>query len=202
MIRRFAADDVESCVHIVHEAFRDDPLYVHMMQSDDEKLGFAKFLIRKALLLKELLIVALRDGEIAGIASLEKTSGNTFKSLLSVLKWSFIKEALLLKKSISGDRFDFINQYMRYTTAVRPKTPHHYLVFVGVLPAYQKQGVGREILEYLHGIVDADESSAGIGLDTENEINVAYYMHFRYEVIATKRIDDVDVYVMFRKRKE
>lgn len=201
MIRRFGFNDVERCAFVIRESFREDPLYVHMMRTDDEKMGFSKFLIRKSLLLGETGLVAVHEDEIVGVASLEKDSGHLIKNLMMQLKWGLIKEAMTLKKSIGNEQFGFINQYMRFTTSVRPKVFHHYLVFVGVLPTHQGQGVGREMLDYLHGIVDADEKSAGIGLDTENEANVGYYMRFGYELVATKKIGDVDIYAMFRKRK-
>lgn len=201
MIRKFDENDVDRCAEVVADAFKNDPLYVHALRSEDEKHHFSRFLVRKSLTLGEVGIVAQKDGTIMGVASMETDSGNAFQRSMSLIKWSFLKEAMLLKKMIRSEGFKFFNDYMRFTTSVRPKGFHHYLVFVGVSPHSQGQGVGGEMLRYLHGIVDADERSLGIGLDTENEANVGYYKRFGYELVASKEIDGVIIYVMFRKRK-
>ena len=54
------------------------------------------------------------------------------------------------------------------------------------------------MLNYIHAIVDADQESIGIGLDTENEANVAYYKQFGYELVSQTTINQVTIYAMFR----
>ncbi len=201
MIRRVEVGDIDKCVEVVAHAFWNDPMFVHSMRSDRDKIEFSKFLVKKSPMLNETGIVLENEGEIVGVASLEVDSGRFFTRFANMMNWSFLKEVMKLRKSINSDGFRFIDSYMRFTTSVRPRGRHHYLVFIGVLPECQGQGIGGEMLRYLHGIVDADERSLGIGLDTENEANVGYYERFGYERVGTKRIGEVEVYVMFRNRK-
>lgn len=201
MIRRLEARDIDTCADVVAHAFWNDPMFVHSMRSDSEKFEFSKFLVNKSHLLNETGIVVENEGKIGGVASLEVDSGRVLTRFAAMLNGSFLKEAMKLRKAINSEGFRFINAYMRFTTSVRPRGRHHYLVFIGVLPKCQGQGIGGEMLRYLHGIVDADESSLGVGLDTENEANVGYYERFGYELVGTKKIGEVEVYVMFRKRK-
>jgi len=194
-------NDVERCAQVVADAFKGDPLYLHAMRSDDEKLQFSRFLVRKSLLLDETGIVAENEGDIIGVASVERDSGKALLRMASMMKWRFLKEAIALKKAITAEGFRFFNQYMRFTTSVRPKGVHHYLVFIGVSPASQGRGIGSGMLRFVHRIVDADETSLGVGLDTENEANVRYYERFGYKVVAVKKVGEVVVYAMFRRRK-
>ena len=117
-----------------------------------------------------------------------------------MLRLDFLREIITLKSTLSPESFAFFNRYMRFTTSVRPKVPHYYLVFIGIAPEAQGRGLGRAIIEEIHARVDADETSAGIGLDTENEANVTYYEKFGYKLIDQRIIDSVTVYAMFRAK--
>ena len=188
MIRKFNASDISNSAEVTYEAFRKDPLFEIQFRSEMEKRAFADFLCRKVVALNEAGIVFQTDDAIKGVASLEQDSGKSFDSWLKLLRWGFIKEIFKLKRILTSEGFKFINQYMRFTTSVRPKKPHYYLVFIGVSPLAQGKGIGRQMLNYIHAIVDADQESIGIGLDTENEANVAYYKQFGYELVSQTKI--------------
>lgn len=198
MIRKFNASDISNSAEVTYEAFRKDPLFEIQFRSEMEKRAFADFLCRKVVALNEAGIVFQTDDAIKGVASLEQDSGKSFDSWLKLLRWGFIKEIFKLKRILTSEGFKFINQYMRFTTSVRPKKPHYYLVFIGVSPLAQGKGIGRQMLNYIHAIVDADQESIGIGLDTENEANVAYYKQFGYELVSQTTINQVTIYAMFR----
>jgi hypothetical protein len=57
------------------------------------------------------------------------------------------------------------------------------------------------MLDTIHNIVDEDITSMGIGLDTENPDNISLYEHFGYRLVATEKLDDMMIYIMFRPRK-
>lgn len=198
MTEKLKTSDVENCVKVIASAFKNDPLFTHTFSTDEEKELFSRFLIKKALALGENGLVVKENDTIIGVASFEKDSGNMIKSLLKMMRFDFIREVLKLKRMMPSEGFAFFNQYMRFTTSVRPKQPHHYLIFIGIAPEAQGRGIGRDILEEIHEKVDADPESLGIGLDTENEANVAYYEKFGYKLIEKRAINQVTVYAMFR----
>ncbi len=198
MTEKLKASDVESCVNVIASAFKNDPLFTHTLSTNEEKELFSRFLIKKAIALGENGLVVKENDTIIGVASFEKDSGNIIKSLFKMLKFDFIREVIKLKRMMSSEGFAFFNRYMRFTASVRPKHPHYYLVFIGIAPEAQGRGIGRTILEEIHAKVDADPESLGIGLDTENEANVAYYEKFGYKLIEKRTIDQVTVYAMFR----
>lgn len=198
MIRKFTESDIAQSVEVIYQAFKKDPLFEIQFKSEMEKRAFAAFLCRKVWVLNETGMVYQTDDAIQGIASLERSSGKSFGSWKDLLRWDFIKEIFKLKRTLSAEGFKFINQYMRFTTSVRPKSAHYYLVFIGVSPLAQGRGIGGQMLNHIHAIVDADQESIGIGLDTENEANVAYYEQFGYALVSQTTIDQVTIYAMFR----
>jgi ribosomal protein S18 acetylase RimI-like enzyme len=56
------------------------------------------------------------------------------------------------------------------------------------------------MLESILGRVSRDTSSIGIGLDTENDANVALYERFGFVVMRTTRVGAVAVPSLFRSR--
>jgi len=197
----FSESNTEACAAVIAAAFEQDPLYAHHLKSPTEKYLFSKFLIRKSLTLGEhSLVITLDKGVIQAAASYEVDSGHAFKRVLNQLRWPFLKEVLNMQRFMSPAAFRFFNQYMRFTTSVRPKERHHYLVFIGVHPEAQGKGYGTQLLNEIHRIVDSDVHSVGIGLDTENAANIAYYQRFGYTLTGEKTIGDVTIYTLFRKK--
>ena len=200
ILSKLVNDDMEFCVDLIARAFKNDPLFTHALSSDLEKRSFSRFLLEKSLILGAYSIVIKDYTTTLGVASYEKDSGSVLKGLINMLRLDFLREIITLKSTLSPESFAFFNRYMRFTTSVRPKVPHYYLVFIGIAPEAQGRGLGRAIIEEIHARVDADETSAGIGLDTENEANVTYYEKFGYKLIDQRIIDSVTVYAMFRAK--
>lgn len=201
MTDKLSMQNIDSCVHVITSAFKNDPLFTHALRNDVKKESFTRFLLKKSLILGENNIVLKDQATILGVASYEKDSGSAFKGIIKMLRFPFIREVIKLKRMLSPEGFAFFNRYMRFTTSVRPKEPHYYLMFIGIAPEAQGRGLGRAILEEIHACVDADTNSVGIGLDTENEANVAYYEKYGYKLMKQRTIDQVTVYAMFRLRK-
>lgn len=205
MIKPISKDksQVEHLAQLVLQAFSKDPLFLEGFKTEHNRKAFTSFMIKKALALKETTWVYVDEAENPlGIASMELSSGSVLKDGVSLLKPNFLREALNLKKQLSKDAFAFINSYMKMTTEARPKGRHHYLVFIGVAPEFQGMGIGRQLLSACHQLVDEDPMSLGIGLDTENFANVAYYEGFGYKLISTKNLGELTIYCLFRERQQ
>lgn len=192
---------LEVC-NLLINAFGKDPMFealfagkMHRRQSINV---FFKFLINKSYLLNEQLIGERMDDKWVTAINLELPSGS--KSIPFTNKLRFLISAIGLMFKIPFKSFWFINEYMKFTTSVRPKSPHHYLVFIGVETNMQGRGHGRKALEYIHRLVDEDPVSTGIGLDTENPENVKLYEKFGYKLVAQKNIEDIIIYSMFRPK--
>ncbi|KZE72110.1 hypothetical protein AV654_34450 [Paenibacillus elgii] len=186
---------------ILPKAFSDDPMFRHLFPGAKRSVHighFFSFLFHKSLLLQEMLIGVQEQGTLRGAACVELPT--SYKDAGFLAKARFLCRAIGLLCQVPPRSFALINEYMRLTTSVRPSVPHHYLVFVGVDPEHQGTGLGKLLLNEIHALADADPTSAGIGLDTENEDNVLLYERFGYRLVEKRKLGAVTIYCMFRPR--
>ncbi len=185
-------------IDILARAFQHDPLIQNLFPEDTELRSrvFFQYLLRKSDLLNEKFLGIYNNGKLQGVASIETplVKNSIGKTL------SFIVESLKLALKIPFRRFIFLNNYMKATLSVRPKDPHHYLVFIGIDPSVQGEGLGRAFLEAIHESVENDTSSIGIGLDTENPENVPLYEYFGYKLTEKELLDPITVFCLFRSK--
>ena len=85
------------------------------------------------------------------------------------------------------------------TTPFEVAAEHIHLNMIGVRRSAQGQGLGRTVLEAVHELSAASESSTGVTLTTELESNVRLYAHFGYEVIGSQSVESaLTTWGMFR----
>jgi ribosomal protein S18 acetylase RimI-like enzyme len=80
----------------------------------------------------------------------------------------------------------------------RPAAPYFFLNVIGVLPEAQGQGHARALLDVVHAQCAAHPTATGVYLDTEVLGNVALYERFGYRIVGQERLDDLDIWCMFR----
>lgn len=144
------------------------------------------------------VLMKSEDAELRAVACLETTKPRT--SFIGALHLSKALVTYLLKCGFTS--LKKMNTYMRITSRYRPKEKHHYLICIGVVPEFMGQGIGKNMLTSIHAIVDADPSSIGISLDTENPENVALYEHFGYQLTGSETFDGLTIYTMFRYKSK
>jgi ribosomal protein S18 acetylase RimI-like enzyme len=66
--------------------------------------------------------------------------------------------------------------------------PNIHLNMIGVSRAAQGSGLGRSLMDYVHGMSERDTSSEGVTLTTEDPSNVSLYEHFGYRVVGRARV--------------
>ncbi|HSM05298.1 MAG TPA: GNAT family N-acetyltransferase [Longimicrobiales bacterium] len=84
------------------------------------------------------------------------------------------------------DRYDELGRI--WGTFEFPPTPHHHLNMIGVIPDRAGRGLGRSLLDAVHGLVAAHGASSGVSLTTETRRNVELYRRAGYEVVAHEMI--------------
>ncbi|GGE68502.1 GNAT family N-acetyltransferase [Priestia taiwanensis] len=195
---RVQEQDFEACSDVLEQAFVHDPLFHYLF--DGRSNGRIKKFFRFALAytnVREQLVIGQKSGEvIQGVACIERPSSPTNISMQVKVLRLFLAFAFQMKWSA----FLKINHYMKTTSKRRPKEAHYYLGCIGVNPNEQGKGIGRNLLEVIHRMVDEDSTAAGIGLDTENLRNVSLYEKFGYEVVGEDKLGDITIYSMFRKK--
>src|SRR5690606_15630002 len=91
-------------------------------------------------------------------------------------------------------------RYLDFHAAVMacvPPGPHHLLPLFGVLPEYQGQGYGEQLLAALHDWCAQDPTSHGIVLDTGNHRYMAFYRRNGYQEIGEVHLGPVREHVFF-----
>lgn len=185
---------------LLTEAFSKDPLFKTLFKGSNQKkqmLSFFTFMLQKSVYLKEKTLALYVDQQLNCIANLELPESKRGSSIF--LSLPFIWKSILLATRLPFSTFKALNAYMLATSKARPSEPHHYLVSIGVDPAKQGMGYGKEMLHAIHEMVDAHPDSIGIGLDTENPDNIPLYEHFGYRLTHTQKLGQVTLYCMFRK---
>jgi len=89
-------------------------------------------------------------------------------------------------------------RFVRAAARCHPATPHYYVVSIGVDPARQGHGHGGVLLRAIHARSEADPTSAGVALDTQNPRNVTLYERFGYRVTGEEDIGPLHSWCMFR----
>jgi len=191
-------------IDIWRKAFAEDPMFQSLFQGESQteadalRRDFCSFILNKGILLRGQLIGVCENGVLKCAACIEHPGSMTGAGLL--LRPRFLCDAFGLFLRMPRRSFTLMNRYMRLTQSVRPPSPHHYLVLIGVDPDHQGRGFGRLLLEHIHELVDWDPVTSGIGLDTENPDNVKLYERFGYRLTAAKPLGDIMVYCMFRPK--
>lgn len=142
------------------------------------------------------------DGQLGGVAylslptpapALAGTEGSLEPEILRVTRERF-------ESAIGAPALERYRSYEEAWTVGAPTRPHHYLGVLGVSPACQGTGVGVALLDAIAAIVDADERSDGVWLDTENPRNVGFYERRGFRVAAERPLGSVTIWGMWRER--
>lgn len=144
------------------------------------------------------LYIAKRAEEVVGIAVLQRPEDNVFK-------WANTKR--IIKNVHKLLPILTIINYRNLFRLSRAETPqkklrddHITLVVIGVNPAYQGQGIGKQILEF---ITHAYQSKYhGIYLYTGDESNYHLYQKKGYQLIDQVVLEDLTIYHMYQLLKD
>lgn len=128
---------------------------------------------------------------VAGVAVIQEPENQV---PLKVQICGFLQVNLSISPAVAWQLWQSIRILERY----HPPEPHHYLMFLGVHPEFQRQGYGRALLDELHARSEVHPRSTGVYLETANPKNVEFYQYFGYHLLAQVPIRDVKNYIMFR----
>ena len=155
---------------------------------------FFKFFLKSNVLLKDNVLLAIVNEEIAGVCSFSypKENNQIPKNIF------FLIDTLLLMFRIGVNPFFKLNRYHKLIL----ETQHpelYYLNFIGVSDSYRGKGIAKSLINFVHNIIESDKEFSEIGLDTENDKNVEYYKRFGYQQIDQIKLDKITIYCMRNK---
>lgn len=180
--------EIQEASHVLSLAMIDNPIHLAVYQGQGEK---ERVETEKAFLdiLSELpakIFLAKSGEQIIGVMRIRSCNGSEVPSDQ--------------EKSEDADNFEFRKALWLSEWARRdPKYPHWHFGPLGVLPVFQKQGVGSKIMQRVCQEVDVLKAIAY--LETDSVRNVELYSKFGFEVVDENMILKVKNSYMRRTNK-
>jgi GNAT superfamily N-acetyltransferase len=180
-VRHIKVSEIDDVVDVLWESFHDYPVmrYIIGVTADyDERLRkLMDFFASARYLRSETVLGVGEPGALSGVAMV---SDPTVKAPPEVVE---LRDATFIAL---GD--EAWVRYEEFGAACRPFFEDMeraiHLNMIGVRRSAQGQGVGRRLIDYVHGLSRADRASAGVTLTTEEPTNVAIYQHLGYSIIG------------------
>ena len=175
-------EHVPEVTRVLSEAFYDYPVmrYVLGEQHDDyeQRLStLVHFFVMARVLRDEELLGTMAGADLAATALVSYPGRRESPDELAVLRDAVWDELGSDTKS----------RYEAFATACAPfevPNPHIHLNMIGVSRAAQGRGLGRVLMDHVHGMSLTDPLSGGVTLTTEDPSNVPLYEHFGYKVVG------------------
>ncbi|WLD56644.1 GNAT family N-acetyltransferase [Salinispirillum sp. LH 10-3-1] len=193
--------DRSSAPHIrsvLFHSYRDEPTYQYLLEA--HRPGYNQ---RLRATLRELVRLHFeRDEVVLGVTVGDpaRLVGVIFLSDIELrqdishrVMWHF---KLILTAGLQAARN--FTQYFNQVQAALPEAPHRMVSLVGVLPEFQKQGIGRKLMNAVHEICAQDSISEGVYLDTGNNAYLPFYEALGYQRYATVQLKSLAEVILFR----
>ncbi len=195
-VERLGASDADGVTEVLTESFRDYPVMRHVISAHPDYDARLQALVRFFVAVREHrdeILLGIRDGR-ALVAAALVSYPHRGPSPAAVEP---IRDATWARLGA-----DARARYERFGAATAPliaDDPHLHLNMIGVRRAAQGTGLGGRLLDAVHALSAADETSSGVSLTTEHEPNVALYRRHGYELVGTATVDDAfTTWSMFR----
>jgi ribosomal protein S18 acetylase RimI-like enzyme len=189
-------EQVGEAVDVLVKAFGGDPLLRYLFGDQGEHFtarvrDFFRFACEVNLQAGWPLLGVVPRSRIAGVACVSTPDFRAWPDALS----DMYRE---LSRAAGKDATARMERYAALSDRHLPNKPLFYVSAIGVRPESHRRGYGRRLLNEVHTRAAAHPTAIGVGLDTENPANVRLYQGLGYEVVATDRLDDLELWCMFR----
>lgn len=168
----------DAVISTLAEAFTGYPVMRFVLGEDDspERLHTLVRLFAMARVLRGEPMLGIRQGDVLVAAAIASDphggpAPDAFRTLRADI-WRTLGE-------------DAERRYERYGEATRTfavDAPHVHLNMVGVRRAFQRQGLGRALIDAVQDLSRAKPGSTGVSLTTEDPANVPYYEALGFEI--------------------
>lgn len=183
---------------LLYHSYKDEPTFKYLL--DAQRPGYKQ---RIRATIRELIGLHMDRGEfIFGVVHKadDRLLGVAFFSDLQ-LKMDISKQLFWRLKMILTAGFESTRRFVDYFNDVQESLPsknHRMVSLIGIHPDFQKQGLGKLLLESIHAITDQDENSIGLFLDTGNNRYLDFYQSLSYEVFTELPLGQLKEFVLYR----
>jgi GNAT superfamily N-acetyltransferase len=183
---------------LLYHSYKDEPTFKYLL--DAHRPGYKQ---RIRATIRELIRLHMDRGEfVFGVIhkAEDRLLGVAFFSDLQ-LKMEISKQLVWRLKMILTAGFAGTRRFVKYFNDVQESLPpknHRMVSPIGIHPDFQKQGLGKLLLESIHAISDQDDNSIGLFLDTGNNRYLDFYRSLGYEVFTELPLGQLKEFVLFR----
>lgn len=183
---------------LLYHSYRDEPTFKYLL--DSHRPGYKQ---RIRATIRELIRLHFDRGEfVFGVMHKkeERLLGVAFFSDLE-LKMDISRQLLWRMKMVLTTGFEGTRRFVQYFNEVQESLPaknHRMVSLIGIHPDFQKQGLGKRLLETIHELTDKDQNSIGLFLDTGNNRYLDFYQSLGYEVYTELPLGPIQEFVLFR----
>lgn len=189
-------EHVADVVAVLAEAFHDYPVMRYVLGASDdydERLDrlITFFVMARVLRGETLLGTTGGDGlEAAALVSRPEEASPPELDALREQTWA----------ELGDDARDRYENFGRATARTVVTEPHLHLNMIGTRRAARGLGLGRLLLDRVHGMSERDETSMGVSLTTEVAPNLGLYEHFDYEIVGSSEVGSAfTAWTMYRR---
>ena len=177
---RLTRDQIKQAISVMSRAFQDDPFLKHLAPDD----------INRARLTPEFVSIVVRYCHFYGEVWTTSSIGGvacwlTPKHYMPSLTGMLRTGALMLPFKFGKSGFQRFNDVITYTDTLHKQfapTSHWYLWGLGVEPDLQGKGIGGVLMQPV--VSRADAAGLPCYLETQNELNVAFYQKYGFDVVS------------------
>lgn len=183
---------------LLYHSYSDEPTFKYLL--DAQKPGYKQ---RIRATIREMIKLSFDRGEfIFGVMHKEQQRllGVAFFTDLE-LKIDISKQFLWRLKLTLTAGLDSTRRFIQYYQDVQnslPEKNHRMVSLIGIHPEFQKQGLGKALLETIHTLTDNDENSIGLFLDTGNNRYLNFYQSLGYQIYQELPLGPLKEFVLYR----
>ena len=178
-------DELQTSATVLSVAMLKNPLHIAIFQGDGEteRIQIEQMFVGLLTDLPEIVYVAKEYGKIIGVMRMKSCQGR--KGLKA-------PEGIRDLEKLPWREYHWLKEWGRH----EPSNQHWHLGPIGVLPEYQGQGIGSQLMKRFCQEVDTCQASAY--LETDLDRNVVFYEKFGFRIVNASLIFDVNNRYMLR----
>lgn len=196
--RPLSLADLDRATEVLSLAFLEDPLWLYLLPDEKARRQWIPRFFRA------YLSMAIRSGQAQGVSdplagvALWRWPGQEWIGVISLLRSGLLRLAAspLLLSSLRALRVLFGSEAMHRRYAPEP---HLYLMFLGVHPDWQGQGLASRLVRPC--LAEADTRGLAAYTETMTPGNVGLYAHYGFRVVGKYRVPRAALTVWGLKRE-
>ncbi len=182
--------DIEAACQVLGKTFHNDPAWIHIIPDENERKeklpSVFEFLLRYSLKYGEIYAPT---ENLEGIATWVPHT-TVEKSTWRILRSGAFRAALKIGNDLSKRIENVLDQIDKDRREHMKDRAYLYLQAIGVLPEFQKQGLGRRLLKPM--FTKADIKGILIYLETETAENMQLYSKYGFKTLKEVRAPGAD----------